>query len=449
VLLRFAAFSAVLIASSCSAADVRPSSSTAENRELPKNIKQLIHHGQMLTGPAERPAGTQREVAYELGSIHQLDRDHCLLVASMDEQGGGDLCVGNDGFIIRSLGDIKAVTPIEINRVDADFELTPGAEKTFLAKYPAVGAFVPLGAKLANGKPHPAAGSGVLFSCASTFRHDKTTQDENSKRQVEVLQFRWDGQRLRCTHHEIIGSLLDRTLTGSTPLVSCTQDHGFLFPFGTVEDGILVYRFDWNGERWTPTSRCKPFTKSHKETETSIRKQGDSFYIQTRCPSVEGQLYRAGSDLKFAHVATLDSHAGCPKVLNQGLDGSLYVACNYSPGWVRNPLEAVPWESDHFGRPFILHDQDGVRGDKGESLPFVDHAIGSNVFLEGRWRHILCYRVVDLKERSLHGFQLKQGFGDIVYGKGKGPIPRRPWSGMYAIELEYDRVVDPPYAFDE
>ena len=67
-----------------------------------------------------------------------------------------------------------------------------------------------------------------------------------------------------------------------------------------------------------------------------------------------------------------------------------------------------------------------VRGDKGDSKPFVDHAIASNVFLEGRWRHFVLYRVVDLMERSLHGFQLKQGFGDVVYGKGKGPIPRRP-----------------------
>ena len=130
------------------------------------------------------------------------------------------------------------------------------------------------------------------------------------------------------------------------------------------------------------------------------------------------------------------------------MDGSLYVACNYSPGWVRNPLEAVPWEQDHFGKPFVLHDQDGVRGDKGDSKPFVDHAIASNVFLEGRWRHLIFYRVCDLMERSLHGFQLKQGFGDVVYGKGKGPIPRRPWSGMYVVELEYEHVTAPPYQFD-
>ena len=36
----------------------------------------------------------------------------------------------------------------------------------------------------------------------------------------------------------------------------------------------------------------------------------------------------------------------------------------------------------------------------------------------------------------------------MVYGKGKGPIPRRPWSGLYAVELEYEHVTAPPYQFE-
>ena len=117
---------------------------------------------------------------------------------------------------------------------------------------------------------------------------------------------------------------------------------------------------------------------------------------------------------------------------------------------MRNPLEAVPWEQDHFGKPFILHDQDGVRGDKGDSKPSPStHAIASNVFLEGRWRHLVFYRVCDLMERSLHSFQLKQGLGKVVYGKGKGPIARRPWDGMYVVELGYDHGDDvTPYHFE-
>ena len=440
--------SSLLLAASVFAKDLPTSSSDSPTTNLPPNIKQVIHHGKILSRPATQPENTQGEVAYELGGCYQLDRDHCLLVASMDEQGGGDLCVGNDAFTISKLSDAAASKAIPLNRAVKDYELTPGAEKTFLAKYPAVGAFVPLGARLADGKPHPAAGTGILFSCTSTFRADKTTQDEKSKRMVEVLHLRWDGQNVQVLNREIISQLLDLELTGSTPLASAPQDNGLLFSFGTVADGVVVYRFDWNGKEWSPTRHGKPFTKSHTETETSLRRQGNAYYVQTRCRNAEGNLYRSTDGLDYEFAATLDSHAGCPKILNQGLDGSLYVACNFSPGWVRNPLEAVPWEKDHFGTPFLLHDQDGVRGDKGDSLPFVDHAVAENVFLEGKWRHLIFYRLCDLKERTLHGFQLKQGFGDKVYGKGKGPIPRRPWSGMYAVELEYNEATAPPYQFD-
>ncbi len=435
-------------AKSALAADSASGSIAPKSAGLPANIKRIVRHGRVLSHPATQPEGTQGAVSYELGRILQLDRDHCLLVASMDEQGGGDLCVGNDCFVIQKLGDVAAEKAIPLNRAVRDYEVSPGAGKTFLAKYPAVGEFVPLGARLANGKPHPAAGTGILFSCTSTFRADKTTQDEKTVRMVEVMQLRWDGSNLNIASREIVPQLLGLTLNGSTPLASCAQDDGLLLPFGTVEDGMVVYRFDWNGKAWTPTRRGKPFTKSHTELETSLRRQGDTYYLQTRCRSAEGNLYRSDDGLNFEFAATLDSHAGSPKVLNQGLDGSLYVACNYSPGWVRNPLEAVPWEKDHFGKPFILHDQDGVRGDKGGSKPFVDHAIASNVFLDGQWRHIVLYRVCDLMERTLHGFQLKQGFGDVVYGKGKGPIPRRAWSGMYAVELEYDQVTAKPYQFE-
>ena len=203
-------------------AEPGPVASAASPTDLPPNITKLIRYGQVLRSPMVRPQGTTRPVAYELGTCHQLDRDHCLLVASMDEQGGGDLCVGNDGFIIEKLSDIATAEAIPLNRSVREFAPDGGAEKAFLAKYPALGAFVPLGAVLANGKPHPAAGTGVLFSGTSIFRPDKTTQEDKPKQEVEVIQLRWDGSQLEIVHREIISKLLDLELTGSTPIASCT-----------------------------------------------------------------------------------------------------------------------------------------------------------------------------------------------------------------------------------
>ena len=271
-------FMVALLAGACVrpgwADETRSAVTSTKSDALPANIKKVIHHGRMLSHPATQPENTKLAVSYELGHLLQLDRDHCLLVASMDEQGGGDLCVGNDGFVIQNLTDIAAEKAIPLNRAVQDYVLKPGGEKTFMAKYPAVGQFVPLGARLADGKPHPAAGTGVLFSCTSTFRADKTTQDANPKRMVEVIQLSWDGSNLKVTNREIISRLLDLELTGSTPLASCPQDDGLLFSFGTVDDGVVVYRFDWDGKQWSPTRHGKAFTKSLTESESSLRIRG-------------------------------------------------------------------------------------------------------------------------------------------------------------------------------
>src|SRR3954462_1820585 len=128
--------------------DARSQSKPVQSETLPPNIKRLIHHGQILARPAKQPEGTQGAVAYELGRCLQLDRDHCLVVASMDEQGGGDLCVGNDAFVIQKLSDVAAEKAIPLNRSEINYVSGPGAEKRFLAKYPALGTFVPLGARL-------------------------------------------------------------------------------------------------------------------------------------------------------------------------------------------------------------------------------------------------------------------------------------------------------------
>ena len=45
--------------------------------------------------------------------------------------------------------------------------------------------------------------------------------------------------------------------------------------------------------------------------------------------------------------------------------------------------------------------------------PFIDHPVGANLFLEGRWRHFLCYRVTGLHETD---------------GKGAPPGPH---TGLY------------------
>jgi hypothetical protein len=51
------------------------------------------------------------------------------------------------------------------------------------------------------------------------------------------------------------------------------------------------------------------------------------------------------------------------------------------------------------------------------------------VFLGGRWRHLILYRVLDLRETN-----------------GEG-APPRPQTGLYLAELEYESATHVPFRF--
>jgi hypothetical protein len=94
-----------------------------QHEEVTRGFARLVQHGRILTHPASQPEYTTRPVSYELGTAFQLDRDHCLLLASMREQGGHDFEVGNDGFIFQRLNDIRPERAIAINRLDVNCPL--------------------------------------------------------------------------------------------------------------------------------------------------------------------------------------------------------------------------------------------------------------------------------------------------------------------------------------
>lgn len=409
----------------------------------------IVHHGQVLGKPAKKPEGTQNPVSYELGEILQLDRTHCLLLASMDEQGGPDLCVGNDAFVFEKFSDIKAENAIPINRVETNYKLKESKGVGFLAKYPLTGTFVPLGAKLENGKPHPGAGTGILVSECLAFSFDRTdpvnaNADYNSwETVVEVIQLKWTGEKLLITDVSKAHDWLGHTPKDDPLSMFWPIGEGFIAPFRLEDGHHHVVRFDWNGKAWAPSKIGPNYEVKPEEKEPSIARQGDDYFILSR--GDRNRLYSSKDGLDYKFLFNLNEQQDAPIVLNQGLDGSLYMAGNGNRGWFRNPLYAYPKEGDSFGDGVVLHDQDGIHAENPKKLPFVDHARGNNVFFEGRWRHLVCYRVCDLKERTLYGFQsrvLTRIHGDT------GPIPKRASSGLYIAELMYDKVTSKPFFGD-
>ena len=362
----------------------------------------------------------------------------------MDQQGGHDFCVGNDTFIFQKLADIKPENVIPLNWPDPDYPLKHSSGTAYLAKFPVTGGFVPRGAKLSNGKPHPAAGTGLLISMGMTFGADHTHADESSEITFECFQVQWDGSQFVISQRTYIDTFLGHTAVGNCLSHFLIDDDHLLAPFLTNQ-GIVVIRFDYDGTQWQPTKAGQPF-KTHEaptlvanmrgEFEPCIQKLNDQYLVHTRGRDPNGRLYTSSDGLNY-QLALTHWNNTIPQVLNAGLDGSLYLATNPNKDMLRNPLIALPFSGDAFGEPIILHDQDGIRDDQQDKIPFVDHALGVNVFIENRWRHLLWYRVCDLKERSVHGFMAP--IADRIYDDGK-PRPRSQTDGLYLVEIDYTKL---------
>jgi hypothetical protein len=413
--------------------------------------------GQLLSAPASQSAGTTQSVAYELGILFQLDREHCLLVGSLDEQGGGDKCVGNDGFVIKSLAEVRAESAIALNRPDPSFTLRNG-KQAWLSKGPATGGFVPLGAVRKDGTPHPAAGTGFLVSACINFNEAGTSIEFDCETLTEVLGLRWDNRELTVASR-LVQSLLGLSLVGHSMCGFLPDGDGFLAPFLTSR-GNVVFRFELRNNEWTATEHGEPFmakpvtvplgyfgsgdVAEPPESECCVRRANGYYWASTRGNDAIGRLYGSRDGLDYELFLEYPAHT-VPQPLNQGLDGQLYLATNPFPGpdgaWLRNPLVIRPFEGDHFGDSVIVHDVDGIRVQTGDHIPFVDHAMGANVHLENHWRHILCFRVSDLKERSVYSFQkeLREMLGT--------PRARSPKTGLYAVEIDYPTHTQIPFLF--
>jgi hypothetical protein len=414
----------------------------------------IIAQRKILHRPSRQPEHTRGNVGYDLGKCFQLDRDTCLLAAGMDEQGGGDLSVGNDAFVFRSLDEIREDRAIPLNGPEPEYCLKSTGQKVFLAKFPLTGGFIPLGAKCVDGREHPGAGTGLFFSVAMTFNADRSSAGADSEVVFEWMQVRWDGSRFTIEQRTLSDTLLGHRLKG--PCISYfLDDHdGLLAPL-TTSNGIVVFRFEFKDGHWQAVVAGKPFLTFRGggalanligENEPSIQKRGDDYYIYTRGVDTVGRLYRSRDGLNY-DFRTQRYNNAVPQVLNKGLDGSLYIATNPNMDMLRNPLVIYPLTERSFdlpnctAEPLVIHDQDGIRNASGDSIPFVDHGVGVNLFLEGRRRHLLWYRVCDLKERTLHAFQT-----DLKAVLGK-PKPRAAFGGLYVCELGWDTHPEDPSAF--
>ena len=411
-------------------------------------FRRMLRHGRILDRPATQPAGTEKPASYEIGKLFQLDANTALLIAALREQGGHDFEIGNDGFVFRRLAEIIPARAIPINRLDASYTTRSG-QKAVLAKYPVNGAIVPLGAKLENGTPHPAAGSGFLCSTALSFTPDRAEITPQPDQFVEFYQVRWDGKALSVQKDQLPEAYAARLINVGFNCLPVGA--GFLCPV-VSDEGIEVLRFGYRDGRWRPlesggnfaiikksskltleqtgktAATAKKYATFRGEIEPSLARVAGGFVVYTRGPDSRGRVYRSADGLHFYLQFDQWNHT-VPQSLNQGLDGSIYLATNRGPGWLRNPLVVFALRGQSFVDPLVVHDEKQIGDDKGTEVPFCDHAMGANIFLGGRWRHLLTYRVCDLRETN---------------GQGAPPTPH---TGLYLAEFEYSTATHLPFRF--
>jgi hypothetical protein len=403
-------------------------------------FQRLLRHGRVLDHPARQPEGTTKPASYEIGKLFQLDRETLLLVASLREQGGHDFEIGNDGFIFRDLAEIVPERAISINRPEVGYTTRTG-RSAVLSKYIVGGAFVPLGAKSNDGSPHPGAGTGFLLSSVITFVPDRSEimPAPHMEQFLEFYQIRWNGKTLDVTRDKLPPDYA----SCFNPGFNCVAEGSrFLCPLES-DAGIKVVRFERSADRWVPGAAGKPFSALKEqgralagstagEIEPSIVREDAGYLVYTRGSDRRGRVYRSQDGLNYYLAFDHWNHT-VPQVLNQGLDGGVYLLTNTGPGWLRNPLLAFALRGVGFVTPIIVHDEKGIRDDSGRQnggeVPFCDHGIGTSVFLGGRWRHLILYRVLDLRETN-----------------GEG-APPRPQTGLYLAELEYESATHVPFRF--
>lgn len=378
--------------------------------------------GVMLNTPVTQPAYAVNICAYQGAELLQLDSCTLLYVAAVAEVGGGDRSVGNQGFVIRNGPDLnrkalEAMTPIDINHTEP-FTTREGFKGEAI-KYLAYGGVVPLDAVDSKGRPLPAAGKGLLLS-HFLIADPKTKQivDKNNRPGTEVVHVEWNGSELKIVGRELLTEImgLEVKYPGWSRVIPDGQD--FIAVLG-LGDGMKMAAVRWRhtGRKWEAVERSELFgVGDGAEFEPAISNWKDGYLVHTRGNrNDKGRIYFS-RDLKTFELIGEQRVAFGPACVGQIPDGTAYVVANalYEGlhAYLRNPLYLHTFNADgSLNEPLIIHDEGGMRQltPGTGSIPFLCHGRGRTVHLDGKWRHLICYRHSDLMDLDLYTFQKAAG----------------------------------------
>ena len=373
-----------------------------------------------LSVPPGTPEG--QVLRYGLGFPFQVAPKQAAVFCNLRVEGLPvvDFENGTDVILFDDLANIGADEAIPVSRNEEETDPASGNPR-IVVKYPMIGGFVPLGARRADGSPHPHAGTGFGICQAISFPVAKPGQfswETERKHGLEVHQLAYDGEEFRAARSDPTPGaphprVADTQWTIHAPgITNAVPDGDDLLQPVLANDGKVsvsgVVRWQRRDGAWLPASFAPVTPRGESWCEPSLVRDGDrALLLCARGYGAERvnltRVWRSGdaeARWELAIEAPRTRHEA-PVSINRAADGTPYIGANLL-GHGRETLCVWPLNAERtgLGNAMIIRNARGDFGaPPGGSHWMVDHPSGATVRLaDGKWHHVLVYRILEQAE---------------------------------------------------
>jgi len=358
---------------------------------------------------------------YGLGFPIQVAPRLAGLFCNIRKEGAAsiDFEVGSDIILFDDLDDIRADKAIPLSRYEK--EVRSGIGNTVTRKGPVIGGFVPIGAKLEDGSPHPHAGTGFGMCWAIVHpldQHDRFGYLDIIERYEELFQFAYDGRDFKVLKKEHVKTdtlVSDWNLLGSFITNAIPDGQDFLHVMATkigdiVVSGVTRWKYGENG--WRPVSFVPVTGNKARWTEPSLIRDVDgSLLLSARSFCNSSMDAPAAFDIAVWRstdngqtwqqvIYRKKCRSASPVSIDQAADGTAFIVANYPPLMRRRDILCY-WSLNanrtDLGELAIARDARGEFGTAPSGSWWrIDHPTSAIVQLaDGKWHSLLVYRIVD------------------------------------------------------